>query len=203
MRSATRRLVFPELSIDLDLYVSFFLKRDETEDFRNRRRREEEGAIGVVSSFSDDAGKRVENVLRRKVSYLGEFHGEEAGSGRLPYLVMIFDPDSSVDRIDMETALYGSSMGYDLGSGSLNEDLWQWARRGGRKEAVSYGEGLFNGRHSRFLGVLKCTGDFRVTDGWELSMWVNPYASYFSVPQPLFRLKTYSLNRQVECTPSG
>ena len=203
MRSATRRLVFPELSIDLDLYVAFYLKGDETEEFRNRRRREEEGNIGVVSPFSDDAGKRVEDVLRKKMSYLGEFHGEETGSGRLPYLVMIFDPDSSVDRIDMEAALYGSSIGYDLGSGSLNEDLRQWTRRGGRREVVSYGEGLFNGRHSRFLAVLKCTGDFRDTDRWDLSMWVNPYASYFSVPQPLFRLKTYSLNRQVECTPPG
>ena len=198
MRSATRRLVFPELSIDLELYVAFFLKGDETEEFRNRRRREEEGAIGVVSSFSDDARKRVEVVLRKKVSYLGEFRSEEEGLGKLPCLVMIFDPDSSVDRIDMEAALYGSSMGYDLGSGSLNEDLRQWTQRGGRKEAVSYGEGLFNGRHSRFLAVLKCTGDFRGTDRWDLSMWVNPYASYFSVPQPLFRECRQNSNLMVD-----
>ena len=203
MRSATRRLVFPELSIDLDLYVAFFLKGEETKEFRNRRRREEEGAIGVGSSFSDDSGKRVADVLRNKMSYLGDFQGEKPGSGRLPYLVMLFDPDSSVDRIDMETALHGSSMGYDLGPGSFYEDLRQWTRRGGRKETVSYGEGLFNGRHSRFLAVLKCTGDFRVADRRDLSMWLNPYASYLSVPQPLFRLRTYSLNRQVECTPSG
>ena len=201
MRSATRRLVFPELSIDLVLHVSFFLKGDETEEFCNLRRREEDGAIGVASSFGDDAAKRVEDVLRRKMSYLEEFHREEAGAGRLPYLVMIIDPDSSVDRMDMDKALYGPSVGYDLGLGQLNDDLRQWARRGGRKEVVSYGEGLLNGRHRRFLAVLKCTGDFRIAGRWDLSMWLNPYASYFSVPQALFGLKTYSLNRQVECTP--
>ena len=203
MRSATRRLVFPQLAIDLDLYVAFFLKGDETKEFRNLRRMEEEGAIGVGSSFTDDPGRRVANMLRNKMSYLEDFQGEEAGSGRLPYLVMMFDPDSSVDHVDMEMALHGPSMSYDLGPRSFNEDLRQWTRRGGRKEAVSYEDGLFNGRRSRFLAILKCTSDFRVADNWDLSMWLNPYASYFSVPQPLFRLKTYALNRQVECTPSG
>ena len=110
-------------------------------------------------------------------------------------------PDSSVDPMDMEKVLHGSSIGYDLGSGTLNKELRQWTQRSRQGTAVSYEEGLFNGRHKGFLAVLKCTGDFRNANGCELSIWVNPYADLFRIPQPLFPLKTYSLSRQIDCTP--
>lgn len=202
MRSVTRSVCFPQLNIDLTLQVAFYLKGDETEEFRRFRALEDAGKIGVGSGFTDDAGQRLDDVVRGKSSYLsGLKNGEEESEG-LPYMVIVFDPDSSIEPMDVEKALHGSSVEYDVWSGLLNDDLRQWARRGSRGVAVSYGEGVFTSRYKRLLGVVKCTGDFRIAGACEPSMWVNPYASYFSVPQPLFRLKTYSLNRQVECIQS-
>ena len=203
MRSATRRVCFPQLNIDLTLEVAFYLKGDETEEFRRFRGLEDAGKIGVGSGFTDDPWQRLDNVVLGKSSYLSGLTSGEGESEGLAYMVIVFDPDSSVEPMDVESALHGSSMEYDVGSGPLRDDLRQWARRGSRGVAVSYGEGVFTSRRRRLLGVVKCTGDFRIAGGCEPSMWVNPYASYFSVPQPLFWLKTYSLNRQVECTPSG
>ena len=203
MRSATRRVCFPELEIDLTLQVAFYLKGDETEEFLSFRGLEDSGKIGVISGFTGDGVQRFDDVVRGKSSYLSGLRSREGESEGLPYMVVIFDPDSSVEPMDVEKALYGSSMEYDVGSGPLHDDLRQWVRRGSRGVAVSYGEGAFTSRRKRLLGVVKCTGDFRVAGACEPSLWVNPYASCFSVPQPLFRLKTYSLIRRVECTPSG
>ena len=203
MRSVTCRVCFPELDIDLTLQVAFYLKGDETEEFLSFRRLEDSGKIGVISGFNGDGVQRLDNVVRGKSSYLSGLTSGQGESEGLAYMVIVFDPDSSVEPMDVESALHGSSMEYDVGSGPLRDDLRQWARRGSRGVAVSYGEGVFTGRRRRLLGVVKCTGDFRIAGACELSLWVNPYADYFSVPQPLFRLKTYSLNRQVECTRSG
>ena len=57
MRSVTRSVCFPHLSIDLRLQVAFYLKGDETEDFRRFRALEEAGKIGVGSGFTDDGGR--------------------------------------------------------------------------------------------------------------------------------------------------
>ena len=201
MRSATRRVCFPELNIDLTMQVAFYLKGDETEEFQNFRRLEDAGKIGVGSGFTDDAGKRLDDVVRAKSSYLSELANGEGESGGLPYMVIVFDPDSSIEPMDMETVLHGSSMEYDMRSGPLNDDLRLWARRGSRGVAVSFGGGVFASGRKRLLGVVKCTGDFRIAGACELSLWVNPYASYSGVPRPLFRLETYSLRREIECTP--
>ena len=201
VRSAMRRLAFPQLAIDLKIDVAFYLKEDETDRQRAFRKLEDDGAVCVMSTFADDPGKRLEGVLNRKISYLRKFNDPEAETQALPYMVIIFDPDSSADPMDMEKVLHGSSIGYDLGSGTLNKELRQWTQRSRQGTAVSYEEGLFNGRHKGFLAVLKCTGDFRNANGCELSIWVNPYADLFRIPQPLFQLKTYSLSRQIDCTP--
>ena len=201
VRSATRRLAFSQMAIDLEIEIEFYLKEDETDKHRALRKLEDDGAIGVMSSFADDSGKRLKDVLNGKISYLRKFDDGETETQTLPYMVIIFDPDSSVDPMDMEKVLHGSSIGYDLGSGTLNKELRQWTQRSRQGTAVSYEEGLFNGRHKGFLAVLKCTGDFRNANGCELSIWVNPYADLFRIPQPLFQLKTYSSSRQIDCTP--
>ena len=201
VRSAMRTLAFSQLAIDLKIEVAFYLKEDETDEQRVLRKLEDDGAIGVMSGFSDDPGKRLECSLKSKIKSLRIFDDPKVESQKLPYMVIIFDPDSSVDPMDMEKVLHGSSAGYSLGPGRLFEDLRQWAQRNGQWEAVSYEEGLFRGRHKDFLAVLKCTGDFRFADGCELSLWVNPYASLFRIPQPLLRLKTYTLSRHIDCTP--
>ena len=84
MRSATRRVCFPELNIDLTMQVAFYLKGDETEEFQNFRRLEDAGKIGVGSGFTDDAGKRLDDVVRAKSSYLSELANGEGESGGLP-----------------------------------------------------------------------------------------------------------------------
>ena len=201
MRSATRRVCFPELNIDLTLHVAFYFKGDETEEFQNFRKLEDAGKIGVGSGFTDDAGKRLDDVVRAKSSDLSKLANGEGESEGLRYMVIVFDPDSSIEPMDVETVLHGSSMEYDMGSGPLHDDLRLWTRRGSRGVAVSYGGGVFQSGRKRLLGVVKCTGDFRIAGACELSLWVNPYASYFRVPQPLFRLETYSLRREIECTP--
>ena len=201
VRSATRTLTFSQLAIDLEIELAFYLKEAETDAHRACRKLEDDGAIGVMSGFSDDPGNRLEGVLNRKISYLRKFDHPKAESQKLPYMVIIFDPDSSVDPMDMETVLHGSSSEYSLGPGRLYDDLRQWTQRNKQGKAISYEEGLFNGRRKDFLAVLKCTGDFRHADSCELSIWMNPYASLFRIPQPLLRLKTYVLSRQIQCTP--
>lgn len=203
VRSAMRRLAFSQLAIDLEIEVAFYLKEDETDEHRAFRRLEDDGAIGVMSGFSDDPGKRLEGVLCSKTKYLRGFVDPKAETEKLPNIAIIFDPDSSVDRMDMEKVLHGSSKGYSLGTGRLYDDLRKWTQRYGQGEAVSYEKGLFSVRGEGFLAVLKCTGDFRFSNGCEPSMWVNPYASLFRIPQPLFQLKTYTLSRHIACTPSA
>ncbi len=201
VRSAMRRLAFPRLAIDLRVEIAFYLKEDETDKHRALRKLEDDGAIGVMSAIAGDSGKRLNDVLNGKISYLRKFNDPEASSLTLPYMVIVFDPDSSVAPMDMEKVLHGSSTEYDLGSATLNEELRRWTQRSSQGSAVSYEEGFFSGRHKGFLGVLKCTGDFRLANGCEPSTWVNPYANLFRIPTPLFQLKTYSLSRHIYCTP--
>ena len=201
VRSAMRRLAFPQLSIDLAIEIAFYLKEDETDKHQALRKLEDDGAVGVMSTIADDSGKRLNGVLNGKISYLRKFNDQESETRTMPYMVIVFDPDSSIAPMDMETVLHGLSMEYDLGSGTLNKELRQWTQRSSQGSAVSYEEGLFNGRRKGFLGVLKCTGDFRFAKSCEPSVWVNPYADLFRIPQPLFQLKTYSLSRQIDCTP--
>ena len=117
VRSAMRRLVFPQLAIDLMIEVAFYLKEDETDKHRAWRKLEEEMAVGVMSTYTDDSSKRLNDVLDGKISYLRKFIDPEAESQTLPYMVIVFDPDSSVAPMDVERVLHGSSMGYDLGPG--------------------------------------------------------------------------------------
>ena len=201
VRSAMRRLAFPQLAIDLIIEIVFYLKEDETDKHRVLRKFEDDGAVGVMSTISDDSGKRLNHVLNGKISYLRKFNDPETETQPLPYMAIIFDPDSSVDPMDMERVLHGLSKEYNLGPGTLNEELGQWTQRSGQGSAVSYDEGSFRGGNKSFLAVLKCTGDFRHVNGCEPSLWVNPYASLFRIPQPLFQLKTYTLSRQIDCTP--
>ena len=203
VRSAMRRLCFPQLAIDLRIEIVFYLKEDETDKHRAFRKLEDEGAVGVMSTISDDSGKRLNNVLNRKISLLRKFNDPEAETQKLPYMVIIFDPDSSVEPMDTGKILHGSSEEYSLEPEAIFEDLRQWTQRRSQGSVVSYQEGLFNGRQGDFLAVLKCTGDFRHADGCEQSLWVNPYANLFRIPQPLFQLKTYSLSRQIDCTPQA
>ena len=201
VRSATRRLTFPQLSTDLKIEIVFYLKEDETDEHLALRKFENSGAIGVMSTITDEPGKRLNNLLKGKISYLRKFNDRGSETQKLAYMVIIFDPDSSVDTMYMEKVLHGSSTGYDLGLGNMHEELREWIHRSSPRSLVSYEEGLFNSRHKAFLAVLKCTGDFRNTNGCEPSIWMNPYANLFRIPQPLFQLKTYSLSRQIYCTP--
>ena len=200
VRSATRRLAFPELDISLELEVAFYLKEDETERHKALRDLQRDGKLGVASPYSD-AGLRLQAAIGEKASYLTKFRHTQSDN-QLPYIVIIFDADSySVKELDMESVLYGPSVGYDLEPRSLNEDLYQWTQRNRRESAESYREGLFTNRKKDFLAVLKCTGDIRSPLACEMSMWINPYASLFRIPQSLFRLKTCSLSRRIDCTP--
>ena len=61
-------------------------------------------------------------------------------------------------------------------------------------------EGIFTSDKKHLLAVLVCKGHLARPNKCEMSMWPNPYASYFAIPQSLFRLKTYTLNRQIICT---
>ena len=202
VRSATRHLAFPELDISLELEVAFCLKEDQTDEHLTLRDLQRDGKLGVASPYSDDPDRRLRTAIRGKVSYLTRLRHPQSEKDELPYMVIIFDGDSySIDELDMERVLYGPSVGYDLEPRSLNEELYQWKQRNGLGSAESYGEGLFTSRKSGFLAVLKCTGDIRLPLACEMSMWVNPYASLFGIPQSLFRLKTYSLNRRIDCTP--
>ena len=201
MRSAMRRLTFSQLAIDLKINIVFYLKEDEIDKHQVLRKLEDDGSVGVMSTFADDPGKRLNCVLNGKISYLRKFNDREAETQTLPYVVIVFDPDSSVAPMDMVNVLHGSSTEQDLGSGTLFEELRQWTQRSSQGAAVSYEEGLFSGRYKGFLAVLKCTGDFRHANGCEPSIWVNPYADLFRIPQPLFQFKAYSLSRQIDCTP--
>ena len=203
VRSAKRRLAFPQLAIELRIEIAFYLKEDETDKHRALRKLEDDGAVGVMSTISDDSGKRLYDVLNGKISYLRKFNDPKVETKTLPFMVIIFDPDSSVEPMDTEKILHGSPIEYYFGPEAIYEDLRQWTQRRSQGSMVSYQEGLFNGRQGGFLAVLKCTGDFRHADGCAQSIWVNPYADLFRIPQPLFQLKTYSLSRQVDCTPQA
>ena len=200
MRSATRRIAFPELDISLELDVAFYLKEDEQDDHLAFRELERQGKIGVASPYSDDPDRRLRDAIGEKTSYLEKVGHSQSEEDLLPYMVILFDAHS-IDEMDMEKVLYGPTVDYDLAPHSMNEDLCQWTLRSWLGSAVSYGEGLFTSRRKNFLTVLKCTGDIRFPLNCEMEMWVNPYASLFGIPQTLFRLKTYSLSRRIDCTP--
>ena len=202
VRSATRRFAFPELDISLELKLAFYLKESETDEHLALKDLQREGKLGVASSYSDAPYHRLQAAIDEKASYLTKLQYPQSEGEKLPYIVIIFDADSySIDEMDMERALYGPSVGYDLEPRPLNEGLYQWKRRNRLGSAESYGEGVFTNRRNDFLAVLKCTGDIRSRLSCEMSMWINPYASLFRIPQSLFRLKTYSLSRRIDCTP--
>ena len=202
VRSATRRFAYPELDISLELEVAFYLKEDETDEHLALKDLQREGKLGVASSYSDAPYHRLQAAIDEKTSYLTKLQYAQSEGEKLPYIVIIFDADSySIDEMDMERALYGPSVGYDLEPRPLNEGLYQWKRRNRLGSAESYGEGVFTNRRNDFLAVLKCAGDIRSPLSCEMSMWINPYASLFKIPQSLFRLKTYSLSRRIDCTP--
>ena len=203
MRSATRHIAFRELEISLELQVAFYLRSDETVEHRRLRDLKRQGKLGVASSYCDQPARRLRVAIDKKVSYLSEFNVNRSRKDQLPYVVVIFDTDSMVLEQDLETALYGPSEGYDLAPRSLNEDLYEWQQRNSLSPTVSYGEGLFMNRKKEFLAVLMCSGNIQSPLACEMSMWLNPYASISYIPQPLFRLKTYSLSRRIVCTPSA
>ena len=200
IRSAKRRITFPELDISLDLDVAFYLKEDEQDDHLAFRELERQEEIGVASSFSDAPDRRLRDAIGEKTSYLEKVVHSQSAEDRLPYMVILFDVHST-DETDMEKVLYGPSIGYDLSPRFMNEDLYQWTLRCGPGSAVSHGEGLFTNRRKNFLAALNCTGDIRSPLNCEMAMWVNPYASLFRIPQSLFRLRTYSLTRRIDRTP--
>ena len=201
LRRITSSLAFPELGINLELNVALYLKEDETDEHRTLRRLQREGRIGVASVWNGDSVNRLTSALSEKASYLTGIRRPESDNDRLPYIVVIFDTDPySIDEVDMQNALYGASVGYDLQPLSLNQDLYQWEQRNAFGSAISYREGLFTSRKSDFLAVLHCAGDIRLPSACEMSMWINPYASIFQIPQSLFRLKTYSLRSRIDCT---
>ena len=192
---------FEELGIDLRFRVELHLKSEETEDQREIRGMLIEGRIGVASAFVDNSDVRLRYALEDKISYLRQFEHPQPEKGPLPYIIVIFSSDSfTPDEVDIEKVLYGPSTSYDLSSGPSLHDLQQWQLRAGH-ELRSYSEGVFMNRQKDLLAVLVCKGHIAYPESCEMSMWVNPYASYFSIPQPLFQLKTYTLNRQIACTP--
>ena len=201
MRSATRHLAFREFDISLELEVAFYLKKDETDVHLTLRDLKRQGKLDVASTYNDRHDRRLRAAIHKKVSYLSEFSVDQTGEDQLPYVVVIFDADAAIDELDMETALYGPSVGYDLAPRSSHEDLYQWQQRNRLGPTVSYGEGLFTSRKKQFLAVLMCAGNIRFPLACEMSMWLNPYASILGIPQPLFRLKTHSLSRRIVCTP--
>ena len=191
---------FEELGIDLQFPVELYWKSEETEEHRRLRRHLYEGNIGIAFTYMDDTDIRLEKSLEKKIRYLGMFKNPQSENGSLPYMVIIFGSNSfTPDREDIEKVLYGSSMGYHLGAGPLHDDLHQWELRTAQS-LTSYSDGIFTNRRKDFLAVLVCQGHVASPASCEVSMWLNPYASHFRIPQSLFRLKTYTLNRQIVCT---
>ena len=192
---------FEDLGIDLEISVKLRLRSEESDEERKVRHMLHEGGNGPSSAFIDDTEIRLGNALEEKVSYLRQFEHPQPEKGSLPYIIVIFSSDSfTPDREDIEKVLYGPSTSYDLISGPMLRDLRQWELRAGQ-ELRSYSEGVFTNRRKDLLAVLVCKGHIAYPESCDMSMWVNPYASCFSIPQSLYQLKTYTLNREIVCTP--
>ena len=190
---------FEELGIDLRLLVRLQLKEEETKEQRKFRQMLHEGKIRVSPVSVDNPDDRLEVALKKKMSYLEEFKNPQSEKF-LPYIVIVFGADSfSSDKDQLEKVLYGASTGYALDWSTDFEELRQWQHRRDQ-EIVSYSEGLFTNRKRNFLAVLACKGYVPCPDSCEMSLWINPYASYFQIPQSLFQLKTYTLDRQIVST---
>ena len=199
-RSVSQYFRFGELGIDLQFQVELHLKSNETEKQRRFRRLQYEGKIGVSSAFIDNTDDRLKLALQKKFKKLKNFKSSHPEKDYLPYIVIVFHPDSFDHSDELQKVLYGTSIGYDLTLELPYVDLRQWRQRA-NQELRSYSDGLFARYKNDLLAVLACDGYVPYPETCEMSMWLNPYASYFSTPQPLFRLKTYTLNRQIVCTP--
>ena len=191
---------FTDLGIDLKFSVELCLKSEESDEERKLRQYKYSGDIGVASGSVDDTDDKLEGALKKKMSYLEDLVRSLSNDGSLPYIIIVFSSNSfTPDSEDIKKVLYGTSTSYDLTSGSLFHDLRQWQLRAGQ-ELRSYSEGVFANRRRDLLAVLICKGNIEFPESCEMSMWVNPYASCFSIPQSLFQLRTYTLDRQVVST---
>ena len=191
---------FKNLGLDMELSVELCLKSEESDEERKLRQYKYNGGVGVGSGSVDNSGDRFELALKKKISYLKKFKHPQSEKGSLPYIIVIFSPYSfTPDSEDIKKVLYGTSTSYDLTSGPSLHDLRQWQFRAGQ-ELRSYSEGIFTNLRRDLLAVLVCKGQIAYPESCEMSMWVNPYADCFSIPQSLFQLKTYTLNREIVCT---
>ena len=194
------RFEFADLGIDLQFDVDLYLKIEETYKQRKIRQHLYKGDVGVSAPFIGDTKQRLERALKKKIAYL-------KGFGQ-PHIVIVFssssfdfDFDKEEAKEEAEEVLYGNSIGYDIDGCSVPFDsLIAWEERSGQG-LCSYSEGIFTSDKKHLLAVLVCKGHLAYPNKCEMSMWPNPYASYFAIPQSLFRLKTYTLNRQIICTP--
>ena len=192
---------FTDLGIDLKFSVELCLKSEESDEERKLRQYKYSGDIGVASGSVDDTDDKLEGALKKKMSYLEGLVRSLSNDGSLPYIIIVFSSNSfTPDSEDIKKVLYGTSTSYDLTSGPLFHDLRQWQLRTGQ-ELRSYSEGVFTNRRKDLLAVLVCKGHIAYPETCDMSMWVNPYARCFSIPQSLYQLKTYTLNREIVCTP--
>ena len=192
---------FTDLGIDLKFSVELCLKSEESDEERKLRQYKYSGDIGVGSGSVDDTDDKLEGALKKKISYLEDLVRSLSNDGSLSYIIIVFSSNSfTPDSEDIKKVLYGTSTSYDLTSGPLFHDLRQWQLRAGQ-ELRSYSEGVFTNRRKGLLAVLVCKGHIAYPETCDMSMWVNPYASCFSIPQSLYQLKTYTLNREIVCTP--
>ena len=192
---------FTDLGIDLKFSVELCLKSEESDEERKLRQYKYSGDIGVASGSVDDTDDKLEGALKKKMSYLEGLVRSLSNDGSLPYIIIVFSSNSfTPDKEDVEKVLYGPSTGYSLNSGPRFDNLRQWELRA-QKGLHSYSEGIFTNRRKDLLAVLVCKGHIAYPESCEMAMWANPYASYFSIPQSLFQLRTYTLDRQIVSTP--
>ena len=192
---------FTDLGIDLKFSVELCLKSEESDEERKLRQYKYSGDIGVGSGSVDDTDDKLEGALKKKISYLEDLVRSLSNDGSLPYIIIVFSSNSfTPDKEDVEKVLYGPSTGYSLNSGPRFDNLRQWELRA-QKGLHSYSEGIFTNRRKDLLAVLVCKGHIAYPESCEMAMWANPYASYFSIPQSLFQLRTYTLDRQIVSTP--
>ena len=192
---------FTDLGIDLKFSVELCLKSEESDEERKLRQYKYSGDIGVASGSVDDTDDKLEGALKKKMSYLEGLVRSLSNDGSLPYTIIVFSSNSfTPDKEDVEKVLYGPSTGYSLNSGPRFDNLRQWELRA-QKGLHSYSEGIFTNRRKDLLAVLVCKGHIAYPESCEMAMWANPYASYFSIPQSLFQLRTYTLDRQIVSTP--
>lgn len=192
---------FEELGINLRLFIRLNLKEEETKEQRKFRQMLLEGRFTVSPVSVDNTDDRLEVALKKKISYLKKFKHPQSEKGSLPYMIVIFNSDPLMpDKEDLQKVFFGPSNRYYLDSRVALDDLRQWQLRTGQ-ELRSYSEGIFTNRRKDLLAVLVCKGHIVFPDSCEMSMWVNPYASCFRIPQSLYQLKTYTLNREIVCTP--